>query len=353
MKDRNGECSRAGRAAVALGMQAQVDEQYAESTKRVIDRECSDVKKHERDSVGNAEALAWHEENVATELHRMQVYGGSGLAEQQQRRLESVPVEPMPECLGTLRTKAASDTFRVSSLAFGSSHDCWIQCGFLRVSMKSFSWLLREIVAENTEKCEIVFCTIDPYLNESCKSLSDMSSGPHGQTSAPAHEFSSAYMCNEVCYNFCSHKSIYSALQRDHCVCFGSHSGSPADPVLCNVTCPGNSSQFYGGDSWYMFHLMYLWVALVDSICFEMPEPVGNNMPKSTTICLDYFNEIVPCISTCPSGQHLARHELVCDFHLRNWVVRQRYFEIKCASVSHVAHAEVQPLSRMDRDQRL
>ena len=140
----------------ALGM-AGVDEfveQYAESTKRVIDWECSDVKKHERDLVVNAEALAWHEENVATELHRelqqarMQVYGGSGLAEQQQRRLESVPVEPMPECLGTLRTKAASDTFRVSSLAFGSSNDCWTQCGFLRVSMKSLSWLLREIVAE-------------------------------------------------------------------------------------------------------------------------------------------------------------------------------------------------------------
>ena len=38
----------------ALGMQAQVDEfvdQYAESTKRVFDRECSDVKKHEQDFV--------------------------------------------------------------------------------------------------------------------------------------------------------------------------------------------------------------------------------------------------------------------------------------------------------------
>ena len=57
----------------ALGMQAQVDEfveQYAESTKRVIDRECSDVKKHERDLVENAEALAWHEENFATELRQ-------------------------------------------------------------------------------------------------------------------------------------------------------------------------------------------------------------------------------------------------------------------------------------------
>ena len=343
----------------ALGMQARVDEfveQYAESTKRVIDWECSDVKKHERDLVGNAEALAWHEENVATELHRelqqarIQVSRGSGLAEQLQRQLESVPVEPLPERLGTLRTKAASDAFRVSSLAFGSSNDCWTQCGFLRVSMKSFSWLLREIVTENSvEERETVFCatgikvSMVPYLNESCMSLSDMSSGPHGQTSAPAHELSSAYMSNEVCYTFCSlHKSIYSALQRDHSVCFGSHSGSPADPVLCNATCPGNSSQFCGGDSWYTFHLMFLWVAPVEAICSGMPEPVGNNVPRSTTACLDYFNEIVPCISTCSSGQHLARHEPVCDFLLRKWVVRQRYFEIMCASVSHVAHAEVQ-----------
>ena len=99
---------------------------YEESTKRIIDRECSDVKKHERDLVENAEALAWHEESVATELRRdlrqarMQVSRGSGLAEQQQRQLESALVEPMPECLGTLRIKAASDPFRVSSLAFGS-----------------------------------------------------------------------------------------------------------------------------------------------------------------------------------------------------------------------------------------
>ena len=217
----------------ALGMQAQVDEfveQYAESTKRVIDRECSDVKKHERDLVENAEALA-------------------------------------------------------------------------------------------------------------------MSSGPHGQTSAPAHEFSSANMSNEVCYKSCSlHKSFYGALQRDHCVCFDTHSGSPADSALCNVSCPGNYSQFCGGDSWYTFHLMYLWVAPVEVICSGMPEPVGNHMPMSTTSCLDDFNEIVPCNSTCPSGQHLSSHEPVCDLLLRKWVVRQRCFEIECASVSHVAHAEVQSL---------
>ena len=212
----------------ALGMQAQVDEfveQFAESTKRVIDWECSDVKKHERDLVENPEALA-------------------------------------------------------------------------------------------------------------------MSSGPHGQTSAPAHEFSSANMSNEVCYKSRSlHKSIYSALQRDHCVCFDSHSGSPADSAQCNVNCPGNSCQSCGGDSWYTFHLMYLWVPPVEVICSGMSEPVGNNMPMSTTICLDFFNEIVPCISTCPSGQLLASHEPVCDL-----VVRQRCFEIECAGVSHVAHAEVQSL---------
>ena len=126
-------------------------------------------------------------------------------------------------------------------------------------------WLLREIVAENTEEeCETVFCATGikvpmvPYLNESCMSLSGMPSGPHGQTSAPAHEFSSANMTNEVCYKSCClHKSIYSAFQRDHCVCFDSHSGIPADPALCNVNCPGNSSQFCRGDSWYTFHLMY------------------------------------------------------------------------------------------------
>ena len=67
-------------------------------------------------------------------------------------------------------------------------------------------------------------------------------------------------------------------------------------------------------------------------------------MPKSMTVCLDYFNEIVLCISTCPSRQHLSSHEPVCDLLLRKWVVRQRCFEIKCASVSHVAHAKVQSL---------
>ena len=89
------------------------------------------------------------------------------------------------------------------------SNDCWTLCGFLRVSMKSllWLWLLREIVVENTEEeCETVFCTtvikvpMVPYLNESCMSLSGMSPGPYGQTSAPAHEFNSANVSNEVCY---------------------------------------------------------------------------------------------------------------------------------------------------------
>ena len=80
------------------------------------------------------------------------------------------------------------------------------------------------------------------------------------------------------------------------------------------------------------------------AICSGMHKPVENNMPTSTTICLDYFNEIVPCISTCSSRQHLASIEPVCDLLLGKWAVRQRCFEIKCASVSHVAHAEVQSM---------
>ena len=119
--------------------------------------------------------------------------------------------------------------------------------------MKSLSWLwlLREIVAENAKKeCEIVFgvtgfkVLMVSYLNESCMSPSGMSSGPHGQTSATAHEFNSTNMSNEVHNKSCSlHKSVYIALQRDHFVCFGSHSRSPVDPVLCNVTCPRNSAK--------------------------------------------------------------------------------------------------------------
>ena len=116
------------------------------------------------------------------------------------------------------------------------------------------------------------------------------------------------------------------------------------------MTCPGNYSKFCGGDSWYTFHLMYLWVAPVKSIYSGMSEPVENNMPTSTTVCLDYCNEIVPCISTCPSRQHLASREPVCDLLLRKWAVQQRCFEIKCQSAPHVAHAKVQSLCQEGTD---
>ena len=173
------------------------------------------------------EFVEQYEESVATELRRelqhalMQFSRGSWLAEQQQRQLESAPVEPAPERLGTLRTKAASDSFRVTSLALGPKNDCWTQCGFLLMSMKSllWLWLLREIVIENTvEERKTVFCatvikvSTVPYLNESCMSLSGLSSGPHGQTFAPAHEFSSVNMSNEVRYKSCSlHKKVFTA----------------------------------------------------------------------------------------------------------------------------------------------
>ena len=161
-----------------------------------------------------------------------------------------VPAEwnDMPASTVKCLQRALREEAHREFISVKDSNDCWTLCGFLRVSMKSLLWLWL-IVAENTEEeCETVFCTTGikvpmvPYLNESCMSLSGMSSGPHGQASDPAHEFSSANMSNEVCYKFCClHKSIYSALQRDHCVCFDSHSGSPADPVLKNVNCPGNS----------------------------------------------------------------------------------------------------------------
>ena len=70
---------------------------------------------------------------VLSQQARMQVSRGSGLAEQQQRQSVSASVEPLPEYFGTLRTKATSDPFRLSSLVFGSSNDRWTQCGLLRV----------------------------------------------------------------------------------------------------------------------------------------------------------------------------------------------------------------------------
>ena len=111
----------------ALGMQAQVDEfveQYEENTKRIIVRECTDVKEHEQDLLENAEAVAWHEEGVVSELRRellqAKLQGDSGIVKQRQKQFESTLMEPMPEYLETLRKKAASDPFRVGSLAFGA-----------------------------------------------------------------------------------------------------------------------------------------------------------------------------------------------------------------------------------------
>ena len=178
------------------------------------------MKKRERDLVENAEALTLGTTELRWELQqaRMQVSRGSSLAEQQQRQSDSALVEPAPECLGTLKIKAASDSFQVNSLAFGPKNECWTQCGFPRVSMISllWLWLLREIAAESAkEEWETVFCAIGvncpmvPYLNVSCMSLSGMSSGPHGQTSATAHKFNSTNMSNEVYDTSCSlHKSV-------------------------------------------------------------------------------------------------------------------------------------------------
>ena len=78
----------------ALGVQTWVDEfveKFAESTKRVIDWQCSDAKKHERDLVENAEVLTLGTTELRWELQqaRMQVSRDSGLEEQQQRQSES------------------------------------------------------------------------------------------------------------------------------------------------------------------------------------------------------------------------------------------------------------------------
>ena len=139
------------------------------------------------------------------------------------RRVERHAREHCEMCTAVLRKEA-----RLESISIECSNDCWTLCGFLRVSMKSFLWLrlLREMFVENTkEESETVFCangikvpTVS-YLNESCKSLSDMLSGPHGQTSAPANEFSFVNMSKEVRHKYCSlNKSIYSALTRNNCV---------------------------------------------------------------------------------------------------------------------------------------
>ena len=152
-------------------------------------------------------------------------------------------------------------------------------------------------------------------------------------------------MSNEVCHNSRSlHKSTHSALQHDHRVRFDLITESSDDSALGDVKCPGISPQFCDGDSWYTFRLRYLWGAPVETICSGMSEPLGNNVPLHSTVCLDYFNEIVSRISTCISRPHIVSYELVWAPLWRKRVVRQRCFGIKHAGVSRVAHGEVQLL---------
>ena len=162
----------------------------------------------------------------------------------------------------TFATALAEQAYR-ELLSVEDSIVCWTLCRFLRVTMKSSLrlWLLLEIV--------------------------DMS--------------------NKDCHNSRNlHKSIHSALQHDHRVRFDLITESSDDSAMGNVKCPGISSQFCDGDSWYTFRLRYLWVAPVETICSGMPELDGNNEPMYSTVCLGYFNEIVPRISTCISRPHFA-----------------------------------------------
>ena len=88
--------------------------------------------------------------------------------------------------------------------------------------------------------------------------------------------------------------------------------------------------------SWYSLHgaghdfpevVPRCWkTASQSAICSGMSEPAANNTTKSTTVCLDCFNENVLCVSKCPVGQHLSSQDLVCDPLLRKRVVRQRCF---------------------------
>ena len=70
---------------------------------------------------------------------------------QQQIQLESDTVEPLLECLGTLSTKATSDPFRVSSLAFESSMPaapeqihggCGPETPFAHVGVEAARWAI-------------------------------------------------------------------------------------------------------------------------------------------------------------------------------------------------------------------
>ena len=86
----------------------------------------------------------------------------------------------------------------------------------------------------------------------------------------------------------------------------------------------------YNVVSWRQFVLEYL-------------SQLGTTRQR-TRLCLDYFNEIVPRVSTGTGRQHFASHEPVCDLLWKRSVVRQRCSDIEHVGVSHVAHAEVQSL---------
>ena len=77
---------------------------------------------------------------------------------------------------------------------------------------------------------------------------------------------------------------------------------------------------------------MCLWELPWNRFVLECRSQLGTTCP--TTVCLDYFNEIVPRISMCSSGQHLASHESVCDFLLRKWILRQKCFNQVCLRLS-------------------
>ena len=76
----------------------------------------------------------------------------------------------------------------------------------------------------------------------------------------------------------------------------------------------------------------------------EFLSQLGTTRQRTRPFALDYFNEIVPCISTCISRPHFASYEPVWDPLWERSVVWQRCFGIEHAGVSRVAHAEVQSL---------
>lgn len=191
-----------------------------------------------------------------------------------------------------------------------------------------------------------------PYVAGTCMSLSSTSSGLPGEAPIEAQASSSVTMSYHECYNTCSeNQTIYSALQGNRCLCFDTYVGSSVSQSQCNTPCPGNSSQVCGGSGVYSFHLNYLWVSPVEATeCAGLPDPSSSNMSTSSTVCFDYQNRINPCKSSCPDGMRLASHDPICDPILRKWVVRQRCYTVKCLSVPHIQHAEVQSLCNEGRE---